>query len=42
MIEYFHMHLLRGFTDDLFETMLDLSDKYGSSSFQTPHEVVVE
>ena len=41
-IEHFHMRLLRGFTDDLFETMLDLSDKYGSSSFRTPHEVVVE
>ena len=41
-IEHFHMRLLRGFTDDLFETMLDLCDKYGSSSFRTPDEVVVE
>jgi hypothetical protein len=42
MIDYFHMHLFRGFTDDLFEMMLGLSDKYGSSSFRTPDEVVVE
>jgi hypothetical protein len=41
-IEHFHMHLFRGLTDDLFETMLDLSDKYGSSSFRTPHQRVVD
>ena len=31
-----------GFTDDLFESMSGLSDKYGSSSFRTPDEVVVD
>jgi hypothetical protein len=41
-IMHFNTHLLRGFMDDLFQTVFDSAYKYGSAPFRTPYEMVVD
>ena len=41
-IEHFNTDLLRGFMDDLFQTVFDSAYKYGSAPFGAPHQVVVD